>query len=342
MPWHPEPDRCPVLLCLPPAGAGCAQFRPWQTWLGDDVSVVGVQLPGRENRWAEPMVSSMSGAVDAVLAELARLIPADHPIVVFGHSFGALLGYEIARALRTERDQRLHGLVVAACRPPACWVGAGRGLVDDDGELTRLLEARGLDAEDLDEETRELMLEILRQDARLSLSYTGEGLGPVDCALEAWGGAADMTVSADQVSGWRDYAIQTFRARLFAGGHYFCLDDPEPALALLANMAAKLDMARSRPRQIFRAIVKYVFDWRSLSTPLFVMCPYLPWEYWCFPEKDFFTSFPGAASSVQNGDKPANPAGQRISPDAPADIDPPALLTQAERQQWEQLIRQLR
>jgi len=238
MPWHPQPDRCPVLLCVPPAGAGCGQFRSWQAALGGGVSVIGVQLPGRENRWADPDPSSMTGAVDAVVAEVAELVPANHPIAVFGHSFGALLGYEIVRSLRTERDQRLRGLVVAACVPPGCWAGAGLGLIDNRSELTRLLDARGLGAEDLDEETREVMLDVLSRDARLSLSFTGEDLAAVDCPLEAWGGKEDMIVSAEQLSGWRDYAAQTFRARLFAGGHYFCLDDPEPALALLGPMTA--------------------------------------------------------------------------------------------------------
>jgi surfactin synthase thioesterase subunit len=236
MPWHPQPDRCPVLLCLPPAGAGCGQFRSWQAALGGSVSVIGVQLPGRENRWADPDPSSVSGVVDAVVAEVAELVPPSHPIVVFGHSFGALLGYEIARSLRAGRDQRLLGLVVAACIPPGCWADAGLGLINEKGELARLLDARGFGADDLDEDTREVMLDVLSRDARLSLSFTGDDLTAVDCPLEAWGGAEDMIVSAGDLPGWRDYAAQTFRARLFPGGHYFCLDDPQPALALLGPM----------------------------------------------------------------------------------------------------------
>src|SRR5260370_7873368 len=86
----------------------------------------------------------MSAAAGAVVAEVAELVPADHPMVVFGHSFGALLGYEIARSLRTGRGQRLRGLVVAACVPPGRWVGAGLGLGRDKSELTPLLDAPAL------------------------------------------------------------------------------------------------------------------------------------------------------------------------------------------------------
>ena len=238
MPWHPQPNRCPVLLCLPPAGAGCAQFRSWQNGLGGRVSVVGVQLPGRENRWADPDPSSVRGVVDAVVTEVAELVPADHPVLIFGHSFGALLAYEIARSLRDQRGQRLRGVVVAACVPPGCWADAGLGLVDDAGQLARLLNARGLGVDDLDQDTREVLLDVLSRDARLSRSYAGDDLVALDCPLEAWGGEQDDIVPPAVLPGWRDYAALTFRARLFAGGHYFCLDDPAPALSLLGPMAA--------------------------------------------------------------------------------------------------------
>jgi surfactin synthase thioesterase subunit len=234
--WHPEPQRRPVLLCLPPAGAGCGQFGSWQTALGDDISVVGVQLPGRESRWTDPPPASVGEAVSCVSAELAAFVPPDRPIVVFGHSFGALLGFEIARSLQREHRRTPRAVVVAACRPPEHFVGAGRIPTDDDAELARLLDARGLDADDLDSDTRELMLHVLRQDAVLSQTYTDTDLGPVDCPLESWGGAQDRTVLPEQVAGWRRYASEDFRTRLFPGGHYFCLQDPGPAMALLGPM----------------------------------------------------------------------------------------------------------
>src|SRR5260370_14457251 len=104
----------------------------------------------------------MSAAAGAVVRQVAELVPADHPMVVFGHSFGALLGYEIARSLRTGRGQRLRGLVVAACAPPGRWAGAGLGLVRDKSELTRLLDARGLGVDHRHAETRDVMLDVLR------------------------------------------------------------------------------------------------------------------------------------------------------------------------------------
>lgn len=234
----------PVLLCLPSAGAGAGQFRDWQVTAGRDFRVYGVQLPGRENRFTEPPAASMAEAIDAVVTELAAVLPAGCPLVVFGHSFGGLLGFEISRALHASTGRWPEALVVAASRPPHMWEGAGRGLVDDEAELRRLLDVRGLDGEYLDEDTRELMLDLLRQDAQLSLTYRPGGDGPVGCPLLAWGGVDDATVTAAQLREWQAYAGAGFALRLFSGGHYFQFEHRESILRRLGGYAVPARPAR--------------------------------------------------------------------------------------------------
>jgi len=83
------------------------------------------------------------------------------------------------------------------------------------------------------------MLGALRQDARLSLTYTGTVPRAVDCALEAWGGEHDEIASAEHLTGWGAYAGGQFRTRTFPGGHYFCLAEPAAALELLGFMVSE-------------------------------------------------------------------------------------------------------
>jgi surfactin synthase thioesterase subunit len=235
LPWHPRPDDHPMLVCIPPAGAGCGQYGRWQTALGSAISVVGVQLPGRERRWAEPAASTVEDAVRATASELDALLPAGRPLVVFGHSFGGLLGYEVVRRLGSY-GRWPTALVVAACRPPNRWVGAGHGLVEDDEELSGLFDLRGLG--DLDEDSRALMLDLLRSDARLSLTYTDpEGAG-VACPVEAWGGTEDRVVLASDLDGWARYGDGGFARRQFPGGHYFTHQSDALVLAALRTLLA--------------------------------------------------------------------------------------------------------
>jgi surfactin synthase thioesterase subunit len=169
--------------------------------------------------------------VDALLAR-----PAGAPLAVLGFSFGGLLGYEIARRLGLAgRPPQL--LAVAACRPPGCWVGAGRGLAGDESALRDLLGARELDElDELDEDTREMLLAPLRDDARLSLTFAVADRPAVDCPLWTIGGDRDTTVTPEDLSGWRAYAAGPYAECVFPGGHYFWTEHDDVILAELRTV----------------------------------------------------------------------------------------------------------
>jgi surfactin synthase thioesterase subunit len=234
--WHPEPERRPALLCLPQAGAGCGQFRRWQQWLQDEVAVIGVALPGREGRWSEPPATDIDAVLEAVIEELCSVLLPGQPLAVFGNSFGGLLGYELA--VRLSRSGWLpQALMVAACRPPAMWVGMGRGLLRDGQSLADLVDARDFGDVELDPQTRELVLEVLGHDARLSLSYAGPEGSRLSCPLHAWGAEQDRIVLPAQLDGWQDYTSGDFRRRQFAGGHHFCSERAESVLPAVRDIA---------------------------------------------------------------------------------------------------------
>jgi surfactin synthase thioesterase subunit len=211
-------DQRPVLLCLPQAGSGCGQFRYWQRLAGQAVTVIGVQLPGREERWLDPMPES----VDEVTGAVAGALPSV-PVVVYGHSFGGLLGYEIARRLcLIGRPPR--ALVVAACGAPGRWAGAGRDLLSDEAEQARLLAANGVDLAGLDDDLREFAAQALRADALLSTTFRLPARPRVDCEIHAWAGAGDDIITASQIGEWRDYSSAAVHVETFDGGHQFAFE----------------------------------------------------------------------------------------------------------------------
>jgi surfactin synthase thioesterase subunit len=230
VPFAPVGAR-PVLVCLPQAGSGCGVFRSWQEAL-DDVSVVGVQLPGRENRFTDPMPGTFADAVAEIVAALVGTVPAGHPTVLFGHSLGGLLGYEVARALPGTHTP--DALVVAASRPPH-QSGRAAGSMGADGGLAVFADL--LAAKEIDEDVRELVMEVLTQDAELSATYTDPGGASVPCPLHAWGGTGDAIVTAEHLAGWGAYASTSFHTRQFPGGHEFCLGSPAAPAAVRALLS---------------------------------------------------------------------------------------------------------
>src|SRR5215813_6314715 len=85
------------LFCLHHAGGGAMVFRNWHKALPEWVDACAVVMPGREARHAEEAYSEAELAVEALHEALLPWM--DRPFVLFGHSMGALLSFELARRL---------------------------------------------------------------------------------------------------------------------------------------------------------------------------------------------------------------------------------------------------
>src|SRR4051812_29203532 len=98
-PWfaYPKATAAPRLgmVCLPYAGGAASVFRGWQALVPPGVEVWPVQYPGRETRWKEPPLRRMEELVPTLVEALRPL--QERPFVLFGHSLGALVAFELAR-----------------------------------------------------------------------------------------------------------------------------------------------------------------------------------------------------------------------------------------------------
>src|SRR5262245_44139683 len=104
------------LFCFPYAGAGASVFRNWQEELPSTIDVVPVQLPGREGRWSDERFHDLPSLAAALAAALQPLF--SEPYVLFGHSMGALIAFELARVLRRRRLPLPRHLFTSGTRAP--------------------------------------------------------------------------------------------------------------------------------------------------------------------------------------------------------------------------------
>ncbi|MGO4426473.1 thioesterase II family protein, partial [Streptomyces sp. MCAF7] len=158
------------LFVFPHAGAGASAYR-LAAYLPDTVEVCTVQLPGRENRFAEPALTSLDDAVTV----LAPLI-ADHtdlPYAFFGHSMGSLIAFETARRLRALGARLPDRLFLSGMRAPGLPDRDPRHTLPDD-KLLATSEFGGVDAE-----LQELLLPLLRADLTLCETYTHRAEAPL-------------------------------------------------------------------------------------------------------------------------------------------------------------------
>lgn len=218
------------LFCLPFPGAGASAFLPWADELPHDVELSAIQLAGREDRF----VDEPATAVDAIVAELVDAIAPtlDMPYALFGHSGGALLAFELARAL----PEPTHLFVSAEFPPDAPRPDATLYQLDDAAFADRLL-ARGGTAPEIagNAELMELLLPILRADFTWYGTYRYEQGPPLDCPITVFASPDDPLVAPAEVTGWRAHTTGPSQVHDVSGGHFFVRDAAGPVVARIVD-----------------------------------------------------------------------------------------------------------
>lgn len=231
------------LFCFPYAGGAASIFRSWSSKLPPTVEVCPVHLPGRAHRIAEPAYVSLPPLVEAVARALAPHL--DRPFAFFGHSMGALIGFELARHLRGRGGPQPEHLFVSACRAPQIPRTQPPTYQLPEAEFVEELQRlNGTPREVFGHpELLKLMLPILRADFAVCQTYEYVPAPPLDCAIAAFGGLDDPDISAEDIRAWGAQTVNRFGARMLPGDHFFLHTAEWMLLAALASELVGLSAA---------------------------------------------------------------------------------------------------
>ncbi|MDX3662224.1 alpha/beta fold hydrolase [Streptomyces sp. ID05-26A] len=229
----PRPGAARRVVCLPYAGGGASAYWDWADLLGESVDLWVAALPGRERRFGEPALTE-AAAITVPLAEAIRSEIAA-PVVLFGHSMGGLLAFDVAHRLG---DQVEH-LVVSAARAPHLAFGGAPHLLDDAG-LFDWMTALGGVPEDLlaHKDMLALILPTLRADLAVCAGFHGTR-DVVEVPVTAFSGTDDPLATVADVAAWRHHTVSGFDLVVRPGGHFYLKDDPAAVTSVVRSLAAR-------------------------------------------------------------------------------------------------------
>jgi medium-chain acyl-[acyl-carrier-protein] hydrolase len=239
-PWmkrsKPNPQARLRLFCFPHAGGGASLFRRWANQLPGEIEVCAVQLPGRENRLAEPPFTRMPLLIGSLVHALDPYLQ-EKPYAFFGHSMGGFISFELARYLYKHYHTGPLKLFVAAQRAPQLPDREPPVHALPDKEfIEELRDLNGTPAEILQNaEVLEVTLPLLRADFAICETYQYIAGEPLLCPISAFGGLDDEKISRADLAAWRAQTRAPFTLRMFSGDHFFINNNQRELLQAISH-----------------------------------------------------------------------------------------------------------
>lgn len=218
---QPRPSARLRIFCFPYAGGGASIYHSWAKNLPDQIEVCAVQFPGRESRFGEAPFEHL----ELLMAALTQALPPyfDRPFVLFGHSFGALIGFELARALRRhELPNPAMLLVSGRCAPQILLSSAPIHNLPEADFISTVRAFGGTPKEVFQNaELRDLVLPTLRADFAINETYVYQTEPPLEQLISAFGGQNDDKVHPTELGAWSQQTSNDFAMHILSGDHFF-------------------------------------------------------------------------------------------------------------------------
>ena len=187
--------------------------------------------------------------IATLVAHLAAAVESytDKPFAFFGHSMGAIISFELARALRRRGANGPAHLFASGCRAPQIPDTSPPTYNLPEVEfLEKVQSLNGTPPEVLaHSELMQVMLPLLRADFEAINTYVYTSEPPLGCHISVYGGLQDAEVHREHLEAWGLHTDGNFILRMFDGDHFFLHRDEPLLLRVLGRELLQLTSARA-------------------------------------------------------------------------------------------------
>ncbi|OZG72744.1 hypothetical protein BTA51_14570 [Hahella sp. CCB-MM4] len=221
---HAATEVSVTLYCFPYAGAGASVYAGWSEVFGDDIEIIAVNPPGRED-WSDTApLTSLDSLVEVLESEFS---PPNREFIFFGHSLGALMAFALYQRLKKVGRKLPVRMVLSGAAVP--------------GEKTQG-NLHTLPTEAFVEEVAKYCINppetirafepLIRADIQMFEQFDNPG-GRVDIPLAVVAGDQDSVVKTEDVKAWENLADGEFDYVCLPGGHDLVKQCPRELAAII-------------------------------------------------------------------------------------------------------------
>lgn len=216
-------DSCPhphhEVLCFPHAGGSASYFQRWAQQLPAGVALRALQLPLREERLDDDPISDMRMLISQLMEELANLPP--RPRILFGHSMGATVAWELALAMQHSGNP-VRKLFVSGQTPPDRQRQTQFHLASNQALITEVSRFSATSASVFEfPALRELVLGQLRHDYALIECWQPTSSMTLTSPITVLHGTEDSEVNEPEARRWANFTLNDFKLLNWPGDHFY-------------------------------------------------------------------------------------------------------------------------
>lgn len=225
------------LICFHSMGVGASLFTNFLINPPKNFDILAVQTPGRENRAHEPVTESVEVLAETIVEEIQQYF--DRPVVVWGHSFGGIVAWEVICRLRESYKLEPSHFVVTGTAGPHLvdrWQKREvllKAMVADNSPEYLVSLSRYVD----DPEFLKSIIPMMRIDYPLLKTYRFESRLPLSCPITAFAAQQDDFVYRDEILEWAQHTRNDFRLIEVDGDHWFLARNRELIVKTLEEIA---------------------------------------------------------------------------------------------------------
>jgi medium-chain acyl-[acyl-carrier-protein] hydrolase len=207
------------LVCFPYAGGSSATYIRWNKYLGKEIELACIELPGRGARFAEPCYTEVEELTEDLAVEILDGY-CDKTISFYGHSMGAKIAYLAASDLYKKNINPHHLFISGSAYPGELKTTDIHQLPDD--EFILEIKKRYGDSQGIlnDKEMAPLFIPRLKADFKLVETMDTEFQSLLPCGASLLFGTHDP-VELKHMYRWKDLFSGKVDEVSVRGDHFF-------------------------------------------------------------------------------------------------------------------------
>lgn len=236
------------LYCIPYAGGSAIIYHQWKSKLRSNIELCPIELAGRGGRITEPLYANLEAAVEDIFEQIKAGITT-HDYIVFGHSMGALLAYELLQKIKNEGVKKPLHAFFSGRKPPHIARKKIYSSLSTEAFEREIMSLGGTPPEVFKyPELKEVFMPILRNDFRISetvIKRSEISKLPIEFSILIGKEEQIHQVEANQ---WRMHTSQACCVYFVNGGHFFLSKETDAVTNIINQSISKLiDKQKNEP-----------------------------------------------------------------------------------------------